>query len=143
MPKSYDLTGQTINGWQVLELVPNEVGYKGLKVYRCRCTCGEIVWLNTQQIRNPNYKRNCGNPKKHPDLKQKTIAKANRMGKVAHMKQQLCWTCRNACGKCPWSDKDGAKPVPGWKAKPKKVYISNGKYQDSYLISECPLYAPG
>lgn len=50
---------------------------------------------------------------------------------------QLCWTCKNACGGCSWSQ-DGT-PVEGWTAE-KSFLPSNGKYADTYKIIKCPLY---
>lgn len=41
---------------------------------------------------------------------------------MANQSETLCWTCKNACGKCPWSecDKETRKlkwrPVEGWRA---------------------------
>ena len=56
--------------------------------------------------------------------------------------QQLCWTCRKACGGggCPWADK--LKPVPGWKAEKKQIREC-GKVSVTYHIISCPLYENG
>lgn len=62
------------------------------------------------------------------------------------MKEQLCWTCANACGGCPWSRR--FEPVPGWTAHETKlriVSVGRGrKYTirmaDTYEIEACPLY---
>ena len=39
---------------------------------------------------------------------------------------QLCWSCKKACGGCgcPWADK--LKPVEGWTAEP-AIIRGNGK----------------
>lgn len=52
----------------------------------------------------------------------------------------LCWTCRNAVGRCNWS-KYG-KHVDGWEAEPTKVRAIEKKsgYTDSFLVRKCPLY---
>ena len=50
-------------------------------------------------------------------------------------KEQLCWTCKNACGGCDWSNL--IEPVKGWTAK--KV---QRKSYETYRISECPEYIP-
>ena len=48
-------------------------------------------------------------------------------------KEQLCWTCHNACGDCSWSS--CFQPVEGWTAE--KVHR---KTYDSYRIEKCPEY---
>ena len=60
----------------------------------------------------------------------------------------ICFTCENACGKCPWSAVDQKTghvkfdPVPGWTAE--KVLLRVGKKgtTETYHITECPLYKP-
>ena len=49
------------------------------------------------------------------------------------VKEQLCWTCHNACGDCSWSS--CFQPVEGWTAE--KVHR---KTYDSYKIEKCPEY---
>ena len=50
---------------------------------------------------------------------------------------QPCWTCKNACGGCNWSQ--SGKPVAGWIAI--KTYIAqNAPFEDSYKIIHCPQY---
>lgn len=44
--------------------------------------------------------------------------------------KQLCWSCKLACGHCPWSST--FEPVPGWTA----IKQRNGTYE----IKKCPLY---
>ena len=55
-------------------------------------------------------------------------------------KETLCWTCKNACGKCSWSK--GFEPVDGWDAIPTKIKVSieTNEYTDSYFVKNCPLY---
>lgn len=60
--------------------------------------------------------------------------------------QQLCWTCRKACGggDCPWADK--LKPVKGWTAEPKEYRVfkhHRAIISTTYHITECPLYVKG
>lgn len=55
----------------------------------------------------------------------------------------LCWSCKNACGKCSWSKK--FKKVKGWVAE--KTIIKgdpNGLEPEikSYLVISCPKYKP-
>ncbi len=47
--------------------------------------------------------------------------------------EQLCWSCKNACGACSWSR--CLQPVKGWKAV--KVQRRDG---ETYHIEECPEY---
>lgn len=55
-------------------------------------------------------------------------------------KEQLCWTCQNACGGCLWSA--SLTPIKGWIAiKTRKKDSHNGIY-DAYHIDECPQYTP-
>ena len=52
--------------------------------------------------------------------------------------KSLCWDCANVTqsGKCPWAD--NFDPVPGWNAKPTKIY---GAYpMDSYVVLSCPIF---
>lgn len=63
---------------------------------------------------------------------------------------QLCWTCKNACGLCPWTEYDHInkkvrfEPIPGWEATP--IHRRNGSSKgvsimmDTYHITKCPLY---
>ena len=52
-------------------------------------------------------------------------------------KNQLCWTCQNACGRCVWS-KYGL-PVPGWTATKNNI-PENGEYSATYHIYAWPRY---
>ena len=79
-----------------------------------------------------------------------------RFGEVSGEKERasarvnICFDCKNACGKCSWSafDPDTGKikyePIPGWTAE--KVLLncgwSSGKpyYAETYHITECPLF---
>ena len=64
----------------------------------------------------------------------------------------ICFTCENSCGKCPWSaiDQETGKvkfdPVPGWTAKMVKLRAgqrgSKSEVIDTYHITDCPLYKP-
>lgn len=53
-------------------------------------------------------------------------------------KEQLCWSCKNACGGCSWSI--SLTPVEGWTATPKKIKCHDGIIINSYKITECPQY---
>ena len=60
-------------------------------------------------------------------------------------KQTLCWSCKNAVGRCSWSEVDESKknrpikyePVSGWVAiKTKKMHYN------SYVVLSCPEFVP-
>lgn len=55
-------------------------------------------------------------------------------------KEQLCWTCQNACGGCSWSA--SLTPVEGWTATPSTIKSAKSKEVPTYHIDECPLYKP-
>lgn len=52
--------------------------------------------------------------------------------------RSLCWDCKNATRPdvCSWTD--NFTPVPGWKAKPSKIYGAHPI--DSYTVLECPRF---
>lgn len=56
----------------------------------------------------------------------------NRLGD----KQNLCWSCDNAAGKCRWSRRPNT-PVPGWDAEP-DMFMSGKVYKPTYKIYDCP-----
>lgn len=55
---------------------------------------------------------------------------------------QLCWSCKKACGGCGCSWADKLKPVEGWTAEP-AIIRGNGTVIDTYSITDCPLYEKG
>lgn len=66
------------------------------------------------------------------------------MGKMER-KQQMCWTCKKACGGssgCSWFN--GFIPIEGWSAEPTIadtiLYKGKIKYVKSFRIINCPLY---
>lgn len=54
--------------------------------------------------------------------------------------EQLCCTCKKACGGCSWSD--FFLPVKGWDAIATVVKDGEGNFS-SYKIKECPQYIWG
>ena len=67
----------------------------------------------------------------------KYYRRKKRAANTYYSKNQSCWTCKNACGGCPWSRE--FKPVDGWEAE--KTFIgSNGEHAESYKIIYCPEY---
>lgn len=61
-------------------------------------------------------------------------------------KEQLCWSCKNACGGCEWSAY--LKPVPGWTAEkvPRWEYVNtkeNKLLGFTYKITKCPKFERG
>lgn len=64
----------------------------------------------------------------------------NREKKKNTKVEQLCWSCKNACGGCSWSSK--YQPIEGWEAT--HVYrIDAGRQMDTYSITACPEFAKG
>lgn len=64
-----------------------------------------------------------------------------RGDKMATLNDQLCWSCKKACGgyDCPWANE--LKPVEGWTAKETTICVGQkGKREKTYRITECPLY---
>lgn len=68
-------------------------------------------------------------------------------------KTNICFDCKNACGRCPWSRYDPEKkrtafePVPGWTAE-KVPFLSKGErnkrgHDFTYHITACPLFERG
>lgn len=55
--------------------------------------------------------------------------------------EQLCWSCKNACGGCPWSK--NLTPVEGWIAEPTVIRDSGKPAMHSYKITYCPKYIRG
>lgn len=55
-------------------------------------------------------------------------------------KETLCWTCKNACGGCSWSQ--SFTPVEGWDATETVLKCAEGE-ETSYFVSGCPLYIIG
>lgn len=75
---------------------------------------------------------------------------------MAEQSSTLCWSCKNACGKCPWSecDKETRKlkwqPVEGWRAIRTRILMHTKSdhrhkkhYETSYRVLACPQYEVG
>lgn len=62
------------------------------------------------------------------------------MAKRQIEKDQPCWTCSKACGKCDWSRDFNA--IKGWDAIPVLVKDREGDIR-SYKIKKCPEYIRG
>ena len=56
---------------------------------------------------------------------------------IIQQKDTLCWQCKKACGKCPWSK--NFKPIDGWEAI-KSNYKYNGLIYDTYKVINCPKF---
>ena len=57
----------------------------------------------------------------------KATDRPNKVGLV----EQLCWSCQNATGRCPWSE--NGTPIRGWDAEPDRA---------TYKIYDCPMFKP-
>ena len=75
---------------------------------------------------------------------------------MAEQRSTLCWSCKYACGKCPWSecDKETRKlkwqPVEGWHAIRTRILMHTKSdhrrkkhYETSYRVLACPQYEVG
>jgi len=75
---------------------------------------------------------------------------------MAEQSSTLCWSCKYACGKCPWSECDKEtralkwQPVDGWHAIKTNIlmHTRNGHrrkkhYETSYCVLACPRYEVG
>ena len=73
---------------------------------------------------------------------------------MAEQSSTLCWSCKNACGKCSWSECDKEtgelkwQPVKGWRAIRTKVLMNScggarRHYETSYIVKSCPQYEVG
>ncbi len=65
--------------------------------------------------------------------------KRNRYG----LKEQICWYCQKASGKCSWSHEN--IPIPGWNAEADVLnsQTASGRGIPTYRIYDCPEYEPG
>jgi hypothetical protein len=52
----------------------------------------------------------------------------------------LCELCKNACGNCPWSEKDRQTPVKGWDAIRNDIACDTKTRVESYVVLDCPLF---
>ena len=58
--------------------------------------------------------------------------------KKTRKRQTLCWQCAKACGGCSWS-RLAHKPVDGWTAERRDIYIQNKPDPlESYIVESCP-----
>lgn len=75
---------------------------------------------------------------------------------MAEQSSTLCWSCKNACGKCPWSECDKEtrelkwQPVKGWRAIRTRILMHTKSdhrhkkhYETSYRVLACPQYEVG
>lgn len=75
---------------------------------------------------------------------------------MAEKSTTLCWSCKNACGKCPWSECDKEtrelkwQPVEGWRAIRTRILMYTKSdhrhkkhYETSYRVLACPQYEVG
>lgn len=63
------------------------------------------------------------------------------------MKKSLCWRCKNAVKRCPWSK--NFTPVPGWIAEETQISsqvsvegVLKNSSIPSYHVKECPMFKP-
>lgn len=55
----------------------------------------------------------------------------------------LCEICRNALGKCSWSEYGRWEPIDGWEAIRNDIVIPRAnRKEESYIVLACPEYVP-
>lgn len=55
----------------------------------------------------------------------------------------LCEVCRNALGKCSWSEYGRWEPIDGWEAIRNDIVIPGAnRKEESYIVLACPEYVP-
>ena len=85
--------------------------------------------------------RECGSIANLKNFHKRYAEKKNgKSTRPAKTNDQLCWTCKNACGGCSWSSE--FKPVEDWTAKKTKLRLTRGEHTQSFEITECPEYIP-
>lgn len=75
---------------------------------------------------------------------------------MAEQSSTICWSCKYACGKCPWSECDKEtrelkwQPVEGWRAIRTRILMHTKSdhrhkkhYETSYRVLACPQYEVG
>lgn len=135
MPGLIDMTGMKVGELTVLEKA--DTTRTGNSRWRCKCgVCGKVLTLERKSLL-----RRLG---KYPDcgcVKRNHLTQGNKKNRVQKTGDTLCWTCSNV-GKniCEWDRK--FEPVPGWEAEKTMIWVSfKGKYDVSYRVISCPLYA--
>ncbi len=83
----YDLTGQQINEWKVLE-------YEGNQMWKCKCSCGNIRSIHSRHLRTGESK-SCGHNKVFKDLNGQTFGEWVVLEYIGNSQ----WRCRCSCGK--------------------------------------------
>ena len=66
-----------------------------------------------------------------------------RLELLGYIPETLCEICGRACGRCLWSA--AGLPVPGWEAVRRDIFMTDeqgGHMTESYVVLECPAYAP-
>lgn len=97
------------------------------KLYGKHCAvCGK--WFVTTSKKKSTHSRECS----------KIYRAMNREKK---QQDQICWSCGNATGGCPWSH--NLTPVPGWEAKEVVVKEDDGYIFRTYKIIKCPGFIKG
>ena len=95
MPKEIDMTGKRYGKLLVLEK-----GYKnknGIRMWKCRCDCGNEKYIEGRNLRNGNSK-SCGCLKK-PDLTGQKFGNYTVIRKVESPDNRSRWLCECKCGK--------------------------------------------
>lgn len=85
--KAEDLTGQKFNEWEALE-------YLGNKIWKCRCSCGEIRNVSSGKLKG-GYSKSCGHDKGHrQNLTNMVFGELKALEYIGDRK----WRCECSCG---------------------------------------------
>ncbi len=99
-----DLTGKTFGKLTALELVRHET--TGLAVWKCQCSCGNIVYFNRKKLTS-GQKISCGCHKEElKDITGKTYNKLTALEPTNEIKHGCrLWKCRCQCGNIAYASK--------------------------------------
>lgn len=103
MRMTIDLTGQKFGELTVLERTKER--QDGYCVWRCRCSCGKEILVNTKRLQRGTM-RDCGcvsvqTARKGPiaeDLTGRRFGRLTVLHRVENRNGRVCWACRCDCG---------------------------------------------
>lgn len=127
---------QKTSWYAILDRETREVIYEGAGV-DCASFLGcDASYLRQRALHGKGWSEKC---QKFPDLEFVRLQKGDSRHEEWTRSMTLCWRCANTNGnRCPWFAKD-AKPVEGWKALRRDLYMSPRKVE-SYIVIDCPLF---
>ena len=101
--KDEDFIGKTFGEFKVLEV--GKINEKGIKFYRCKCSCGEIVEVNCYNLKD-GRSTNCGCKRKQEiSSRMKKDIQGQKFGKLIAIKElglndnhKTVYLCKCDCG---------------------------------------------